>query len=132
MSVSHTRFLSTAIPDLSICGQVSASLGEEGSERALQEFNTARASLKWIKNFFTNQMQTFLAADLQGLKKWSPQQEIPQPGYAPGAIRMAPTVAVGVDGIIATLNVRMLCICIVGTKIATCICFIVETLQSGN
>ena len=68
-----------------------------------------------MKDFFGNTLQSFLTTDLQGLRKWGTQQEIPQPGYAPGAIRMTPTVAEGVDAIVATLDVRALYICIADT-----------------
>ena len=85
---------------------MSTSLGAEGSERALVEFNKARDALIWMKNFFGNTLQSFLSSDLQVLRKWSPQQEIPQPGYAPGAIRMTPTVTRGVDAIVVTVDVR--------------------------
>lgn len=84
------------------------SLGPEGTERALKEFDRARDSLTWIRDFFRNQLQSFLVDDVKMLKRWSPKNEIRQPPYTPKLIQMAPTVTVGVDAIVSTLDVCML------------------------
>ena len=91
--------------------QVAQYLGANGTERALKEFNNARDSLIWIRDFFQNQLHSFLIDDVHMLKKWNPKDEIHQPQYAPSQVLMTPTLTVGVNAIVATLDVRV-CTCV--------------------
>ena len=63
---------------LSACvfvAQVAQYLGSNGTERALKEFNNARDSLIWIRDFFQNQLHSFLIDDVHMLKLYVPTEE---------------------------------------------------------